>query len=169
MIRGNIEKALGALQAAEVRYLIVGGLAVVLHGHLRTTLDLDLVIQLDEPNVARALSALGELGYEPTVPVPMSQFADPAVRQDWVQNRNMIVFSLWHPESPTFKIDLFVTEPFDFETVYARSKRVNLGHTQATVVALEDLIALKRDAGRPQDLADIEALHAVRSREESQS
>lgn len=130
-------------------------------------MDLDLVLQLDEPNVKRALSALGNLGYEPTVPVPMSQFADPAARQDWIQNRNMIVFSLWHPQLPTFKIDLFVTEPFDFEAVYARARQVNLGETEATVVSLEDLIALKEEAGRPQDLADLEALRAVRRQKES--
>ncbi len=70
----------------------------------------------------------------------------------------MVVFSLWHPSKPTLKIDIFVSEPFDFGAAYERAVRVDLGRVEATVVALDDLIALKRKAGRPQDLADVESL-----------
>ena len=55
---GDIERVLGALNSAGVRYLIVGGVAVVLHGHLRTTADLDLVVQLERDNVLRAMPDL---------------------------------------------------------------------------------------------------------------
>ncbi len=161
-MRGEIENILAALNAAGVRYLVVGGVAVVLHGHLRTTMDLDLVIELESANVRRALEALADLGLQPIVPVPMAAFADPATRESWIRDRNMVVFSLWHPSRPTLKIDLFVSEPFDFGVAYERAARVDLGRAEATVVALEDLIALKREAGRPQDLADIESLAQVR-------
>jgi uncharacterized protein (DUF1330 family) len=67
---GEIERVLAALERAGVRYLVVGGVAVVLHGFLRTTADLDLVIQLDPANVRRALDALTDLGYQPRAPVP---------------------------------------------------------------------------------------------------
>ena len=70
----------------------------------------------------------------------------------------MTVFSLWHPEDPAFAIDLFAEEPFDFEAVYRRSLVVCLTETQATVISLEDLIEMKRDAGRPKDEEDVEAL-----------
>ena len=52
---GAIERVLAALNAAEVRYLVVGGVAVVLHGYLRTTADLDLVVELETDNVLRAV------------------------------------------------------------------------------------------------------------------
>lgn len=54
----RVEWVLTPLERAEVRYLVVGGVAVVLHGYLRTTLDLDLVVQLERGNVERALSAI---------------------------------------------------------------------------------------------------------------
>ncbi len=136
-MKGDIEGILAALNAARVRYLVVGGVAVVLHGHLRTTVDLDLVIELEPENLRRALVALASLELQPIVPV---------------------VFSLWHPSKPTLKIDIFVSEPFDFDVVYERAVRVDLGQIEATVVALDDLIALKREAGRPQDLADVVSL-----------
>ena len=59
------------------------------------------------------------------------------------------------------EIDLFVREPFSFADVYARALRVPLETTFAWVVSLPDLIAIKRQAGRPQDLQDIEALEAL--------
>ncbi|HEX2251636.1 MAG TPA: hypothetical protein VHQ65_00040 [Thermoanaerobaculia bacterium] len=62
---GDIEQVLKALGRAEVRYLVVGGVAVVLHGYLRATADLDLLLALDEVNVRRAVSALEALGYRP--------------------------------------------------------------------------------------------------------
>lgn len=50
----HLEQIFGALNEAQVRYLVVGGLAVIAHGYVRYTNDLDLVIQLDEPNARRA-------------------------------------------------------------------------------------------------------------------
>lgn len=51
--------------------------------------------------------------------------------------------------------------PFDFDAVYARASRVPLEKTEATVIALEDLVALKRGAGRPRDLKAIAALESL--------
>ncbi|HKY33922.1 MAG TPA: hypothetical protein VJV23_15435 [Candidatus Polarisedimenticolia bacterium] len=159
---GQIERVIEALEAAGVRYLIVGGVAVVLHGYLRTTADLDLVIQLDPPNALRAAAALTALGYRPRAPVALEEFARAEARGAWARDKQMTVFSLWDPATPTFEIDLFVTEPFDFDAVHGRAVRVRLDRTEAMVIALDDLIALKRASGRPRDLEDIEALEALR-------
>jgi predicted nucleotidyltransferase len=155
-----IEEAIAALEAAGVRYIIVGGVAVVLHGHLRATGDLDLVIDLSEDNALRTIEALLALGYRPRAPVAAEAFADPSERESWIRDKNMLVFSMWR-RAGDIEIDLFVKEPFDFEAVFRRAIRVELEHSRATVLALEDLIALKRGAGRPQDLADIAALEVL--------
>ena len=63
------------------------------------------------------------------------------------------------------EVDLFASEPLDFDAAYGRAVRVQLSSTFATVVALEDLVALKKAAGRPVDLADIEALRALAEEE----
>lgn len=139
---GRVERVLAALERAKVRYLVVGGVAVVLHGYLRTTLDLDLVLHLERENLERALEAFAGLGFRPQAPV----------------QENMTVFSLWHQDHPGFAVDLFVHEPFDFDAVYERALRVPLPGTQATVVSREDLMAMKRLTGRARDLEDIAAL-----------
>ena len=155
---GRVEWVLAPLERAGVRYLVVGGVAVVLHGYLRTTLDLDLVVQLEGDNLERALNALEGLGFEPRVPVPLRSFADPQNRATWAHERNMNVFSLWHPEHPGFALDLFVQEPFDFETIYGRALRVPLQNLHATVISRDDLVEMKRAAGRARDLEDVAAL-----------
>jgi hypothetical protein len=140
---GRVEWVLAPLERAGVRYLVVGGVAVVLHGYLRTTLDLDLVVQLERDNLERALSVLESLGLEPRVPVPLRSFADPQNRETWLRERNMTVFSLWHPEHPGFALDLFVQEPFDFDTVYSRALRVPLQSLHAAVISRDDLVEMK--------------------------
>lgn len=150
-----------ALATAGVRYLVVGGVAVVLHGHLRATVDLDLVLDLAPENTARALDALVAAGFRPVAPVPVGEFADPAARERWARERKMVVFSLWTDADPTFKVDLFVEEPFDFAAAWQRAAAVELAGVEVRVVSLSDLLAMKRRAGRPQDLADVAALGEI--------
>jgi len=150
-----------ALATAGVRYLVVGGVAVVLHGHLRATVDLDLVLDLEPENTARALDALVAAGFRPVAPVAVREFADPAMRERWTREKQMVVFSLWTDSDPAFKVDLFVEEPFDFAAAWDRAAAVELAGVEVRVVSLSDLLAMKRRAGRPQDLADVAALGEI--------
>lgn len=165
---GDIERVLAALNGAPVRYLVVGGVAVVLHGHLRTTADLDLVVELEHDNALRAMRALTDIGYRPRAPVPAESFADEAARETWIRDKGLTVFSLWNSRIPGLEVDLFVREPFDFREVHSRALQVPLESTFAWVVSLPDLIALKSQAGRPRDLEDIEALTALQTGEDDE-
>jgi predicted nucleotidyltransferase len=156
-----IETILGALNEAGVRYLVVGGVAVVLHGHLRTTADLDLVVQLQPDNALRAVQVLGQLGYRPRAPIDAAGFADAATRQAWIRDKHLQVLSFWSATHPELEVDLFVTEPFDFEAVHRRGLRVQLDHAETTIPSIEDLIALKRAVDRTRDREDIAALEAL--------
>jgi hypothetical protein len=158
---GARARVLQALAAGGVRYIVVGGVAVVLHGHLRATLDLDLVLDLEPGNTARALAILDDLGFVPVVPVAAAAFADPAIRASWKRDRNMLVFSMWQEREPGFKVDLFVEPPFEFEQAWQRSVVAKVGDAAVRVVSLADLIDMKRQAGRAQDLADVEALERL--------
>lgn len=160
-MRNRIEHVLGALTRAEVRYLVVGGVAVVLHGHLRTTLDLDLILHLDPDNLERALGVFSDLGFQPRAPVPLQAFADPEARMTWAREKNMTVFSLWHPEHQGFAIDLFLQEPFDFDAAYRRALVVPIRGIEATVLSLSDLIEMKEAVGRSEDLIDVKALREL--------
>jgi len=150
-----------ALNDAGVRYVVVGGLAVVLHGHARLTVDVDLVVDLDEGQALRAIDALVGLGLRPRVPVNPRDFADRSIRETWIRDRGMQVFSMLDPSNPMRVVDLFVDHPVPFEELWSRSREFELRDTHVRVASIPDLIRLKRMAGRPQDLADIEQLEAI--------
>jgi hypothetical protein len=146
--------------------LVVGGVAVVMHGHLRVTADLDLVLKLDQSNLEKAVAALDTLGFRPRAPVPLWQFADAATRESWIRDKGLTVFSLWSPTRPGFELDLFVREPFDFASVYENAARVRLESCVVTVISVKDLITLKQSVGRPRDLEDVAALEALSDSDE---
>lgn len=158
---GFFEDTIRGLDEAGVRYVVVGGVAVVLHGHLRVTFDLDLIVDLAPTEARKAMDTLSALGFRPKVPVDAAEFADPATRARWIDEKGMTVFAFWHPENPDSIVDVFVDEPIDFEDLWTRSVVARLESTEVRIASIPDLIELKRRAGRPNDLADIEVLERM--------
>jgi hypothetical protein len=158
----SIETIVKALNDAKVKYLIVGGVAVVAHGYERFTKDLDLVIGLERKNIIRGLRTLMTIGYQMRIPVTPEQFADPALREQWRREKNMVVLQLWSDIHRRTPIDVFVYEPFDFAKEMARALRVPVfGKESAAIVSYETLLDLKKSAGRGQDLLDVEKLRKL--------
>ncbi len=157
----EIERVLHALEAARVRYLVVGGVAVVLHGHPRLTADLDLALALDTQNVRAAFAALAGLGYRPRVPVTADSFADADERARLVREKGMTVPSLFSPNLPLTEVDVFADPPLVFEEAYTRSVVMDLGGISVRVAAIADVIEMKRTAGRAKDLEDIAVLERL--------
>lgn len=114
----SFEAIVRALNEANVRYLVAGGLAVNAHGYLRFTKDADFVIQLIPDNIARTFAALQPLGYKPLAPVTAEQFAERATRESWIRDKNMQVLQLWSDYHRETSIDIFVQEPFPFDEEY---------------------------------------------------
>lgn len=163
MEKQSFETIIRALDNAGVRYLIVGGLAVVAHGYVRFTVDLDLFLDLETQNLKTALHALSRLGYRPRAPVDIDDFTDPTIRRVWIEEKGMKVFSLSSSEHAATEIDIFAEAPFDFPAAYAQAVRLDVcpGVT-AAFIDLDRLITMKKRAGRPKDLLDIEELKALR-------
>ena len=158
------EPILARLNEQGGRYVVVGGLAVVLHGHARLTVDLDLVVDLAPEAARRTISALLGLGFRPLAPVDALDFADAAQRQQWVEEKGMRVFSLYEPESPLSTVDLFVESPIDFDELHRKAELIPIGTTAVPVVSLPHLIQMKQAAGREQDRADLKVLVKVEKR-----
>ena len=158
-MKNEVRRITTALNEASVRYVVVGGLAVVAHGYVRATMDVDLVIDLNRDNLVNALGALEGIGFRPRLPVSKEQFADPQTREQWIKEKHMLVFPLWNPAAPTLIIDVFVKSPFDFDAEYKKAVWINLDEDLAIpFVARDSLIRMKQEAGRPKDLNDIEHL-----------
>ncbi len=158
----HVTAVVQALNQAKVRYLIVGGLAVNAHGHVRYTNDLDLVIGLEPDNIRRGLDVLARLGYQPRIPVTSAQFAHAETRNRWMKEKGMVVLNLWSDRSRETPIDVFVHEPFDFDAETEVSQQFPLApNLMAPFVSLPTLYRMKREAGRPRDLLDITELKRI--------
>jgi hypothetical protein len=147
------------LNEAGVRYLVAGGLAVNVHGYVRFTADIDLVIALDTDNINSAFAALARIGYRPTVPVTASQFADATQRERWIEEKGMQVLNFFSDCYRETSVDVFVYEPFNFEQEYERALAGEIAPgLPARFVSIPTLIRMKKAAGRPRDLDDIQHL-----------
>ena len=150
-----------ALNAAHVKYLVVGGLAVVLHGVSRFTWDVDLTVELTTDNLDRLAKALKRLGFVPRVPAPVQGLADAATRRHWVQQKHMTVFSFIQRTSPPRVVDILLNPPGRFDAIHRRRAIVKAWGIAVPLVPVDVLVKMKQAAGRPQDLFDAQALKAL--------
>jgi hypothetical protein len=158
----SLEAIFLALQKAGTRYLVVGGLAVIAHGHRRFTHDLDLVLDFSSETTTNGLRALQSLGYRPRIPVDLLDFANPELRKQWQEEKGMKVFNIFSNQHQDVTIDLFPSEPFPFEVEYGHAVWYDLtSDLKIPVVSMERLIAMKLEANRPQDQIDVAKLKII--------
>ena len=149
------------LQATGVRYVVVGGVAVNLHGYQRFTKDVDVVVELVPKEALRALEALQSIGYSPRIPVKVSDFANPTIRDSWIRDKGMVVFEMYNDKMHQ-SIDIFTDYPLDFESLWKDAVAVDLPGASPRIASIDHLILMKRQAGRLQDVADIDMLEKIK-------
>ena len=150
-----------ALEQHKVRYLLVGGLAMNLHGVPRTTMDVDLVVALDPANLKAFLVAFEALRLKPVAPVSLNDMLDPARRQQWLKEKNMLVFALRPPEIQGPTVDVLIDPPVDVEAALTRTVWREVQGVRISLISVEDLIRLKEKSGRAQDRSDIDHLRRL--------
>jgi hypothetical protein len=144
MLNADFKEFLQSLNDNSVRYLVVGGYAVALHGYPRYTKDIDIWVELAPENSARIMGALQQFGFGSLG----------LVEQDFLEADTIVQLGY-----PPRRIDLLTTLPgVDFETCYAMKVIVDLDGLPVNFIDLENLKKNKRAAGRAQDIADIENL-----------
>lgn len=148
-----------ALDKHRVKYALVGGYAVALHGAVRGTVDVDIVIQLKQSAFNKAEQALMELGLQPRLPVSADDVF--LFREEYIKNKNLIAWSFSNPDNPTEILDIIITEDLnDIEPVIKNIMGKNI-----RVADIASLIAMKTRSGRPQDIEDVKALQKILSEE----
>jgi hypothetical protein len=144
-----------ALDGARVPYALVGGFAVALHGAVRGTVDVDLVVRLREAVFQRTEKALMALGLQSRLPVTASEVF--RFREEYLRNRNLRAWTFVNPSRPSEIVDVILTEDL------ARMKvvRFTIQSQVVKVASIADLIRMKQGTGRPQDREDVKALRRL--------
>ena len=131
------------LNKNNVRYIVIGGYAVVYHGYVRSTNDIDIWIDIREDNIKKLIKVLDEFG-----------FSSLNIKEtDFLPNQ---IIQLGYPPN---RIDLITTPAgIEFETCYESKEQVSIDDTAVNIIDLENLIKAKKASNRTRDLADIEEL-----------
>ncbi len=113
-------------------------------------------------NIRLAFDALRTLGYQPRVPITAEQLADDQLRERLIRDKGMQVLQVWSDQHRETPIGVFVREPFPFDVEFDRATVKQLrGAGPVRVVSIPSLIAMKEEAGRPEDRIDVEHLRTL--------
>lgn len=145
-----------ALDAGKVPYALVGGYAVALHGVVRGTVDIDLVLDFRLKHFEGAEAALRSIGLTPRLPVTAAEVF--RFREEYVANRNLTAWSFVNAADPSEIVDVILTH----DLAGLKTKGVRVQGRTIKIVAIDDLIRMKKAAGRPQDLEDVKALRSLK-------
>ena len=133
------------LHVHDVRYVVIGGIAAIVHGVPRMTFDVDLLIEATEPNAARLLKALDAAGIgSAALTTPQQLLA-----------HEISIFK------DVVRVDVQTSTPgVSFEDAWHRRVEREVSGVPYWILSKPDLIAAKRAAGRPKDLEDVRVLES---------
>jgi len=144
----DTEGLLRSLNAHGVDYVVIGATAFPVHGYSRATLDIDIFIRPTRDNAEKTRAALTSFGYD------LSEATVPDLLSHKILIRQYALETDIHP---------FV-KGADFDGVWKRKVPGQIGGADAFFASLDDLIAMKKAAGRPRDREDVKILLKIRQR-----
>lgn len=142
----DTEKLLRLLKEHKVDFVIIGATAFPVHGYARATLDIDIFLRPIKANAEKAWSALKDFGYD------MTDVSIDDLLKKKLLIRQYAVETDIHP---------FV-KGVSFDHVWKNKVRAKFGNTFVYFASLDDLIKMKKAAGRPKDLEDLKILFEIK-------
>lgn len=151
--RDEVKGLFRSLNRHDVKYMMVGGMAIAMHGYIRATQDLDLWVRVDAENKDRLIAALAENGV-----AGASYLKDVPLLFGWSSvtvGKRGFTLDMGH--------DLHAFKAVDFDSCYDRAVEATFDDVPFKVIHLNDLITEKRATGRPKDLGDVEELTKIKN------
>ncbi|MBL7544169.1 MAG: nucleotidyl transferase AbiEii/AbiGii toxin family protein [Bdellovibrionaceae bacterium] len=130
----------------------MGGYALALHGIIRATMDVDLVLSLSLKDFELVEKAFLKINLKSRIPVRAQDIIK--MRKEYIEQRNLIAWSFVDYQNPSRMVDILITE----DVANLDVRKISVGGRKIPVASLQDLLVMKLKAGRPQDLVDVENL-----------
>ena len=166
VLRMKTVELLQALSDGQVQYVLVGGLAVQLHGFLRSTFDIDLVLAMNDGNLSRFIAVAQEYGLVPVIPVPMDSLRNASLIDQWHREKGMLAFALREPHIGGSVVDVLVRSDVPYDRLMANAVAGELFGRKVWIASIDDLLVMKRIANRPKDQLDVAALEKIKRGED---
>ncbi|MFH1876685.1 MAG: hypothetical protein ABH865_07320 [Candidatus Omnitrophota bacterium] len=148
-------------QKQKVKYVIVGGIAVNLLGYMRSTADMDILVEMSNENLAKIVTILKNEGYRVKQPVEPMDVAVKEIREDWIKNKNMKAFN-FYKEDELKEVDIIIKSPVSFEKASKTAIPMKINDTIFPVISIDNLIKMKKAAGRDVDDVDLKRLTKIK-------
>jgi len=150
-----IDRLCRALAEAGVRYAIVGGYAVALHGAVRGTMDVDIAINWDLSTLRKAEAVLVGLGLNSRLPISAEDVF--RFRDEYINKRRLIAWNFYDPKNLANQVDVIIT----YDLKGRKRKPLQTPAGTVHILNIDDLIQMKRESGRKQDIEDAQALEKL--------
>lgn len=147
---------------SKLSYALIGGLAVNLYGYNRLTGDLDIILDLRDENVKNFIKIVSSLGFVPRLPVSIQDFALAEKRKELVEEKQMKVFTVYNPKNPLELVDVKIDDPNQIDNYLKTSEIIKMPDFEISLISFENLIKMKKEAGRARDLNDVKALERIK-------
>jgi hypothetical protein len=161
----HINEILFALTDAEVEFIVGGGVAAVLHGVERVTLDIDLALDMEPANVEKFLQVMDKLELQPRVPVLARDLMSREAVQRMIGEKGALVFSFVDFDRPLRHVDIFLQGNLSFEELSRGARKVVIEDRAIKIMGIGKLLETKRAITplRDKDLIDIKELEKLQS------
>lgn len=150
------------LAESRTEYVLVGGLAVALHGYQRVTMDVDIVLAMEPENLGRFIAQAKAAGMRPTMPVAIESLTDPVQLARWRSEKGMLAFGLHGADAQATVLDVLIAPNIPYAELRRDAVMIDAGPYRIPVASIDHLIAMKSASGRGKDAIDVEELRKLR-------
>ena len=158
IIYGNI---LREFQKQKVKYVLVGGMAFNLLGGLRSTTDLDILVEMSDSNLRKIVTILKKKGYKVKQPIDPAGIANKEIRSIWIKNKHMKALNFYKEETYQ-EVDIIIDSPISFQHARKNAILTPVDDLRLPIVSIDDLIKMKSQARRNIDRFDISELKKIK-------
>lgn len=169
--KSHLTDILVTLSKSGVDFIVCGGVALVLQGVERLTMDIDLSVDMTTGNLKKFLAAMQRLHLRPRAPVPAQALLDAETRHMLVQEKNALVFTFYDPDNPFRQVDLCIADHLSFEALKGDADAIAIENQTIKVLSRAKLLELKQavEPPREKDLFDIQMLRKLLQSREPQA
>lgn len=143
-------EVIDSFESHKLKYALVGGYALALHGLVRATMDVDFVLTLRQTDFETAEKALAQIGLQSRLPIRAQDVIK--MRKEYIENRNLIAWSFVGYKNPSRQVDILITQ----DLKNTETDRISIGGRKIVVASLKEILKMKEEVGRPQDLIDVQ-------------
>ena len=155
------EEIFREFQKQKVKYVLVGGIAVNLLGAMRSTADLDILVEMSDENLKKIVEILRSQGYRAKQPIDPMKIADRKTRDEWIEKKHMKALNFYKKDELK-EVDIVIESPVSFEEAKKSALRIKVDDLTLPVISMDNLIKMKKKTGRAVDDLDIKELTKIK-------